>query len=663
MPEKPRQLGKYLLLDVIGMGSYARVYRAVQSGLLGFRKQVAVKQILPHVLEDKNAIRGIINEARLGGYLHHRNLVEMYEFDQEGRSFFIAMEFVPGHSLKQVLALTPVLGKLPPPIIAEITLQLCHGLAYAHAACDDSGQPLNLIHRDLKPGNVMITPDGVVKLMDFGVAKSEANLFHTQVENVTRGTPAYMSPDQVRGMTLDRRSDLFSLGSVMAEMITGRKLFSDTNRHALLAKVEAAAVEGALGEVDSRMPLVSPILRKALQRERDQRYNSAEEMGDDVTQACADLLGRENLGNWLVAWMEAAASPPEPSEPGGTTQLEVPTQAAAATSPDSEIERSLTIEIDLDDPEQGGEEAGERQPLPVARVSTTVVIPGECEKPSQLEMVMVRFEPGTFWMGSRQDDPDGSPDEFLHRVQISRPFLLATTPLTQAQWSALMGENPSWNKGDDLPVESIRWHDAAQFCNRLSEALGFRPAYRLEHGSVTWNHSADGFRLPSEAEWEFAARSGEEYVFAGSNDPDEVAWHWNNAEGVIKPVAGLKPTASGMYDMSGNVAEWVWDRYGPYPAESVVVDPSGQAKGEMRVCRGGSAFSIASDVRVAARYANAHQDERYFFLGFRPARTILGRSGMEDTQSLDMGKEAPTSLVADDDTAPTPVPVLKKGGK
>ena len=654
MSEEPRQLGKYLLLDVIGEGSYARVYRAVQSGLLGFRKQVAVKQILPHVLENKNAIRGIINEARLGGYLHHRNLVEMYEFDQEGRTFFIAMELVPGHSLQQVLAMTPSLGKLPPPIIAEITLQLCEGLAYAHGAHDDSGQPLNLIHRDLKPGNVMITPDGVVKLMDFGVAKSAANLFQTQVENITRGTPAYMSPDQVRGLTLDHRSDLFSLGTVMAEMITGHKLFSDTNRHALLAKVEAAEADDALAEVALRMPRITPILRKALQRERNQRYTSASEMGSDLTKACADLLGRENLGAWLVSWMGAAEHPPEAAEAGGTTQFEVPTQGIAEA--DGETERSLTIEIDLDELASGGTGSGE-VPLPVARVSTTVRIPGEHEDPSLLETVMVRFEPGMFWMGSRQDDPDGSPDEFLHRVQLSRPFLLSATPVTQAQWVGMMGENPAWNKGDELPVESIRWPDAVEFCNRLSEALGFRPAYRHENESVTWAHNADGFRLPSEAEWEFAARSGEEYVFAGSNNPAEVAWHWGNAEGVIKPVGGLKPTGSGLYDLSGNVAEWVWDRYGPYPAESMVVDPTGPVRGEMRVCRGGSSFSIASDVRVAARYANAHQDERYFFLGFRLARTILGQSGVDDTQSLAVGKEAPEPLVNDDDTSPTPIPV------
>ena len=654
MTEEPRQLGKYLLLDVIGEGSYARVYRAVQSGLLGFRKQVAVKQILPHVLEDKNAIRGIVNEARLGGYLHHRNLVEMYEFDQEGRTFFIAMEFVPGHSLKQVLAQTPTLGKLPPPIIAEITLQLCEGLAYAHAAHDDSGQPLNLIHRDLKPGNVMISPEGVVKLMDFGVAKSAANLFHTQVENITRGTPAYMSPDQVRGLILDRRSDLFSLGSVMAEMITGQKLFTNVNRHALLAMVEAAKVDDVLARVDRRMPQITPVLRKALQRERDQRYATASEMSGDLTQACADLLGRENLGAWLVSWMGAAEHPPETTEAGGTTQVEVPTGGIAEAG--GETERSLTIELDLDEMQGDTPGTGE-QPLPVARVSTTVRIPGEHENPGLLDMVMVRFEPGTFWMGSRQDDPDGSPDEFLHRVQLSRPFLLATTPVTQAQWTALMGENPAWNKGDELPVESISWHDAVAFCNRLSESLGFRPAYRHENESVTWARNTDGFRLPSEAEWEFAARSGEEHVFAASTDPAEVAWHWNNAEGVIKSVGGLKPTSSGLYDMSGNVAEWVWDRYGPYPAESMVVDPSGPARGEMRVCRGGSSFSIASDVRVAARYANAQQDECYFFLGFRLARTILGQSGVDDTQSLAVGKETPEPLVDNDDTSPTPIPV------
>ena len=647
MAEEPRQLGKYLLLEVLGEGASARVYRAIQAGPMGFKKQVAVKQILPHVIRNHQAVRGLINEARLGGHLHHRNLVEMYEFDQVGNDFYIAMELVPGNTLTQILRRCSERGPLPQAVIAEIAVQLTEGLSYAHTATDELGQPLNLIHRDLKPGNVMITAGGVVKIMDFGVAKSAANLYHTQVENVTRGTPSYMSPEQVRGAALDHRSDLFGLGAVLVELITGVKLFAEPNRHHLLAQIQRADVADALDDVAGTMPTMVPVLARALERNRDQRYSSAAEMGRDVRRACADVLGTVALGGWLVSWTGLKIPETQRRDSEASTQFEVilePEEPPAVHL--ASHEDALSIELDLES------EALER-PLPVARVSTAVHVPGGAPDDPLLEIVLIRNEPTTFWMGSRDDLTDSTPDEFLHRVRLSRPFLIAATPVTQAQYSALMGENPSWSRGDDHPVDSVRWLDAVAFCNRLSRSMGFRPAYRVEGTAVNWNRRADGFRLPSEAEWEFAARGGEDTHFSGSAEPADVAWYWDNAEGVARPVGTLVPNAIGMYDMCGNVSEWVWDRYGPYPAESLVVDPLGPAKGEFRVCRGGSSFSLVTDIRVAARYGQSHPEEGYHFVGFRLARTIMGQSVGDETVS-------PTALrersPMEDETEETPVP-------
>ena len=606
------QLGKYSLLEVLGEGASARVYRAIHAGPMGFRKQVAVKQILPHVLQNDSAIRGLINEARLGGFLHHKNLVEIYEFDQEGEAFYIAMEFVPGHPLTAALQRIPTQGLLPNDVIAEIAVQLCDGLAYAHEARDEAGHPLNLIHRDLKPGNVMITPYGAVKIMDFGVAKSEANLYHTQAANITRGTPAYMSPEQVTGKALDHRSDLFALGSLLTELITGEVLFFDTNLHMVLKRVYRADITAAMARVKERMPQMVPVLRHLLQRDRDKRFASAGDVGRALRAACDDLLDRQDLGRWLVQWMALERSPSFVPEDMPTVVAQQPI--------------SLDLEPDpLAAPPPVVQASGgySEETLLTAQVTTTVTIPGGKAGDPLLDIFLARIEPCTSWMGSRADSPDTAADEFLHRVHLSRPFLVAATQVTQAQWLALMHENPAWAKGDELPVESVSWYDAALFCNRLSEALGLRAAYDASGDVLQLDLDAPGFRLPTEAEWEIAARAGKDHLYAGSADVDAVAWYWGNTGGLTQPVGRKKPNDVGLYDMSGNVAEWVWDLYGPYPADPEVTDPTGADEGEIRVCRGGSAFNLPADLRNATRCAQVRPDERYHFLGFRVARTAV----------------------------------------
>ena len=660
MNQTENKLGKYTLLDVVGEGSSARVFRAIHAGPMGFRKQVAVKQILPHVLQNENAIRGLINEARLGGHLHHRNLVEIYEFDQAEDTFYIAMEFVPGHTLADVLRRCRANGLLPQSIVAEVGIQLCDGLAYAHAARDESDQPLNLIHRDLKPGNVMLTPHGAVKIMDFGVAKSESNLYHTQVANITRGTPAYMSPEQVRGERLDGRSDIFALGSVLSELVTGEVLFFDTNLHTVLHLVHRADVAAALEMTWQRMPQLVPVLERALQRHREARYATAAEMGQDLRRVCAELVAGQDLGHWLVGWMgdrpeESAAraksvDPEERSESGEPTAAGEPDEDQTPTLLEADLP-PLSLDEDTIQPTSLDEtdlriqpprpvtisleqEAEPPPPIPPsgnygeqtllsAGVTKTIRIPGGREGDPLLDVFLVRVRPARTWIGSRQDAEYSRPDEFAHQVWLSRSLLIAATPVTQAQWTTLTGRNPSWAQGDELPVETVSWFEAVEFCNRLSRALDLPEAYRIEGNVVHWNRDATGFRLPTESEWEVAARGGEDHLYAGSDDPEEVAWYWDNTGGLTQQVGRKKPNDMGLYDMSGNVAEWVWDRYGPYPIEPLATDPAGPDEGAFRVCRGGSSFNLAEDARAAARCAQVRPEEQFHFLGFRLARTVL----------------------------------------
>jgi len=345
--QQPIEFGQYVLVEEVGVGGMARVYRAVRSGPMGFRKEVAIKQILPQAAKDKKQIKALINEARLGGFLHHRNIVEVFEFNQVDDLYYIAMEYVDGYTLEQVLRRIPVRGKLPPRIALAIAIQLCQGLGYAHSAEDDGGMPMNLVHRDLKPGNVMVDRRGVVKIMDFGVARAETNLFTTQTVGMTKGTPAYMSPEQTTGGTqdpLDRRSDLFSAGSLIAEIVTGEVSFHATKLYEVLRKIADGETAPALKRIKEQLPVMEPVLRRALEPRPGDRYPDAETMGADIQAVYDELPGDEELGPWLEAFMEGIG-PEMPALPG--SEIEIRPLPGAP-------ELSLDEEEDDDEPPRRG---------------------------------------------------------------------------------------------------------------------------------------------------------------------------------------------------------------------------------------------------------------------------------------------------------------------
>ncbi len=344
MTGQVHQFGKYELLEVLGEGGMARVYRAVRSGPMGFRKEVALKQILPHVAKEEKLVRALINEARLGGFLRHRNVVEVYEFDQVDDIFYIAMEFVGGYTLDKLLRSVATEGPLPRRVLAQIALQMCAGLEYAHTAVDEQGQPMNLIHRDLKPANVMVEKSGTIKIMDFGIARAETNLFRTTTTSVTKGTPVYMSPEQVRGDPLDCRSDLFSMGSVIAETITGEVAFQGTQLYQVLQKVARADISEMMEKVSGTMPEMLPVLERAFQQDPAMRYQSAGEMREDIQAIHDGLEGNEQLESWFAGWMESHApaeqetpefnlAPPPPSQPPSMGAPQPTPQPGAAGPP------------------------------------------------------------------------------------------------------------------------------------------------------------------------------------------------------------------------------------------------------------------------------------------------------------------------------------------
>eukprot|EP00918_Siedleckia_nematoides_P027694 GHVU01059642.1.p1 GENE.GHVU01059642.1~~GHVU01059642.1.p1 ORF type:complete len:623 (+),score=67.29 GHVU01059642.1:171-1871(+) len=235
---------------------------------------------------------------------------------------------------------------------------------------------------------------------------------------------------------------------------------------------------------------------------------------------------------------------------------------------------------------------------------------------------MVRVRGGTFVMGSPKKEPGRQADEEQHKVTIRGSYWLGKHEVTQGQWKKVMGGNPSYFKacGDSCPVEGVSWLDAVRFCNRLSELVGLRPAYQLNGPSVSWNRSANGFRLPTEAEWEYACRSaGKLQIYSGGGDVGPMAWYQDNSSGSTHPVGRKSRNDLGFYDMSGNVWEWCWDWYGKYPS-SPQTDPSGPARGSRRVIRGGSYNLSVRLCRSKLRdsYSPANRD---LDLGFRLCRS------------------------------------------
>lgn len=252
-------------------------------------------------------------------------------------------------------------------------------------------------------------------------------------------------------------------------------------------------------------------------------------------------------------------------------------------------------------------------------------------------ITMVFVKGGTYWQGSKEDPY--AANERAHRTTVSS-FYISSTEVTQSQWQEVMGTNPSKFPGKDRPVEYVSWYDAVKFCNALSVKEGLIPAYTITNEKVEWDKSANGYRLPTEAEWEYAARGGQfgaitdepltKAPYAGSDtSAAPVGWYETNSNKGTKPVAQKAANALGLYDMSGNVWEWCWDWYGAYPKDDAVnPDGSGNQSGQ-KVLRGGSWFTPEKLLRTTYRYWNV-PTFKVNSVGFRIARNAEVQEGKKE---------------------------------
>lgn len=272
-----RVLGKYELLEKIGSGGMAEVYMARLTGVEGFEKIVVVKKILPGYARNLSFIQMLIQEAKLTSVLQHPNIVQIFELDNVEGQYYIAMEFVDGKDLLKVLARCADRRQLLPAEVAcFIASEVCKGLHYAHRARDIYGNPLNIIHRDVSPSNVIMSWDGHVKIMDFGVAKARTEEAQGG-KFVLRGKLGYMSPEQVRNEELDARSDVFSLGVVLFESVTLKRLFIGKSDLDTLINIRDVNIDKKLLRFPHLDEGLKDVLRKALARDRDERFATAQE--------------------------------------------------------------------------------------------------------------------------------------------------------------------------------------------------------------------------------------------------------------------------------------------------------------------------------------------------------------------------------------------------
>jgi serine/threonine protein kinase len=280
---RPRQFGKYLLLEKIGSGGMAEIFKAVVRGAGDFQKVVVIKRILIGYSRDPSFVKMFVDEARITAPLQHANIVSIHEFDQVDGQYYLAMELIHGRDLQRVMARANKLGRtLPPELAVHMVGEVCKALWYAYNARDPYGNALQIIHRDTSPSNVLLSFDGEVKVTDFGVAKAATSGGDQGGAGVLKGKLGYMSPEQVMGREIDHRSDIFGLGIILFETLTLKRMFLGRTDLQTLINVRDADVEKRLASHPEIEAGLADILRKALAKDRERRYKNSHDFLNDL---------------------------------------------------------------------------------------------------------------------------------------------------------------------------------------------------------------------------------------------------------------------------------------------------------------------------------------------------------------------------------------------
>ncbi len=296
-------LGRYRIVDEIGVGGMASVHLARADGPGGFQKWVAIKRIHRHLAEDETFIRMFLDEARIAARISHPNVAQVFDLGKHKDTYWIAMEYLHGEPLREVVRAVEEGGAplMTPQLAAKIIADSAEGLHAAHELRDKNGKLLNLVHRDVTPHNLFLTYDGAVKVVDFGIAKVTGRLSNTRAGTL-KGKLAYMSPEQVRGAQVDRRTDIFALGVVLWELTTGRRLFRMESDLETLERVQACVVPPPSTVVENYPVELEAIVMRALAKDLNRRYPTAREMSRALQQylmKAGSFMGSDEIGGYV----------------------------------------------------------------------------------------------------------------------------------------------------------------------------------------------------------------------------------------------------------------------------------------------------------------------------------------------------------------------------
>ncbi len=274
---------RYRISERIAAGGMAEVFRGVAESLQGFRKNVAIKRVLPALTQNKKFVAMFLDEARLSLHLQHANIVQVFDIGHADDTYFIVMEFVEGIDLKALLEWRRRIGKrLTIGQTIYITMEICKGLGYAHdLPHPETGKALGIVHRDVSPPNVLMSRNGEVKLADFGLAKAASQL-ETTDPGVVKGKMSYLSPEAARGEEVDLRADIFAVGILLYEMLTGKRLFYGDSDYQTVELVRGAKVPSIASQNPEVESEIEEICRKALARRVEDRFQSANDLQDAV---------------------------------------------------------------------------------------------------------------------------------------------------------------------------------------------------------------------------------------------------------------------------------------------------------------------------------------------------------------------------------------------
>jgi serine/threonine protein kinase len=554
------KIQSYEIIEQIGMGGMGVVYRARQI----FRNEiVAIKTLSPQFAQDPSLRVRFYNEALILNKLDHKNIVRVTDFIELPKELHLVTEFIEGRTLDKIIG--KEVGPIPYSKALQLFKQIVEGISYAHKK--------GVIHRDIKPSNIIVTPNGEVKITDFGIAKIQGDVGFTKT-GTKMGTIYYMSPEQIRGEHVDERSDIYSLGITLFEMLAGRKPFeiaTETSDFNLMNKIVTEQLPDPRTYYPSIPEWLVDVVIKAITKEKTNRIKSCDEF--------LSLLENEPYSKPEISPNIVITDTPKKE------YVPKVKKSATITTPNKTDNFKLKIILG-----SLSEEVTLLQKTSITRPRT--------------DKSIVFVEEGTLKMGSNDSRDIEKP---TRRVLING-FYIGKYEVTQKEWVKIMGSNPSYYKGDNLPVENVSWKDVQEYIRKLNAK------------------TRKNYRLPTEEEWEYAARGGNRskgYKYSGSNNIDEVGWYEANSNNRTHEVGTKKPNELGIYDMSGNVWEWCNDWYDEnyYKNGPRFFETQGGSSGTCRVLRGGSWNSYDYYCRSTNRnWVNPNL--RNYFFGFRLARDL-----------------------------------------